>query len=55
MYCRAEATRKFGMRVDVCEEHYKDFIDEQKAWYNGDISEEERFMMIRAKKRKLYK
>lgn len=45
----------FGMKVPVCSEHYDDFIKEQRGFYGGKLTEEERFMMNKAKEYKLWK
>ena len=55
LYCNKMSVRMFGMKVHVCAEHYDDFLKEQRGFYAGKLTGEERFMMNKAKEYKLWK
>lgn len=54
LFCTEMPTRMFGGKVLICDEHYNDFIEEQQLWYKGLLTEEDREMMLVARKNGYY-
>lgn len=55
LYCNKMSDRMFGMKVPTCNEHYEEFLMEQRAYYKNKIKDDERTLMNKAKSFKLYK
>jgi hypothetical protein len=45
VFCGSDKEVMFGSKAPVCQTHYQDLIDEQRAYYCGDISNAERDLM----------